>query len=181
MEETAMHYYSQALVAPLWSDLKHFHFLGSHTCLIMPGLFGGRELLSTMWINALSIISRFQSVWNKEMETFCMKGVIHLLMVRWDLGNVCFLTLLSDEKVKEMSVGRLQFELILWFALATPAPNPPVSQLSGSPWPSQKVTVHSVVLTHFSALGGYRMIVFGVQRFQNSPDPERLNFDVNTT
>ena len=40
-----------------------------------------------------------------------MKGVIHLLMVQWDLGNVYFL-IPFWWKVKKMYVGRLQFELI---------------------------------------------------------------------
>lgn len=42
---------------------------------------------------------------------FLMKGVIHLLMVQWDLGNVYFLIPLWW-KFKKIYVGWLQFELI---------------------------------------------------------------------
>lgn len=129
-----MLYYRQALVAPSRSELKHSSFLGSHTCLTMPGLFDGGRVLSSLWINALSIISRLYSVWNKEMETFFfVKGVIHLLMVQWDLGNVCFLTPFWW-KVKKMHVGRLQFELIFGLTSAPWHPstqNPLVVQQRG--------------------------------------------------
>lgn len=176
--------YGQALLAPLRSGLQLSNFLGSHTCLTMPGLFGGRGLLSTMWINALSIISRFRSVWNKEMETFFMKGVIHLLMVQWDLGNVCSLTLLSWWKVKKMHVGRLQSELILWL-ISAPCPQTHcffsevallahLWRLRSSRW---------WFLTHFSAFGRSRLSALGAQSFQMppTPHPQTLRFEGNTT
>lgn len=180
-----MHGYRQASVAPPRSGLKHSNFLGSHTCLTMPGLFG-RGLLSTMWINALSIISRFHSVWNKEMETFFYERSYSLANGPMRFGECLLSDTLFWWKVKKMYVGRLQSGLILWLTSA-PSPLPPnslVFQRSGAPWCSLEVRVHSVVLTHLWALGSYRLIALGAQSFHNPPPPRSpwsLCFEVTTT
>lgn len=107
-----------------------------------------------------------------------MKGVIHLLMVQWNLGNVCFLTLLSGEKSRN-ACGKMTVWINILSHFSTCPTNPLVSQRSGCPW-LWEVRVHSEILTCFSAFRGYGLTGFGGRSFQNSPRPKTQHFEVTS-